>query len=471
MAGPGRVETSPTNSGVLEHVEQPVSGAPPKPQAKQHTDKNSKNTVEPHDPKRAPFELPQRRLDMNDLPTFSAGELQGLGAGYMKEVLARTGNDTADGLVSGLSVMSPSEFKTAMSKLSESNRFGEVMEKIGNDPKLRSEFLTVAVKSGYLAATPPRAQANPGALPPPEQPSLVRNERTLAPELRRLIHAENTHQAAQYEAKVDQYTKRWCEAVMDAKTPADIRKLGAYSAAPSMSEPGVVERDRKDFGWNQGLTQSGRGAQQAANALGDKISDLRGQPRAGSYSADFEIGLKGKAGIGVFQRGFEAKVGETGAKAEPKTKVGTSFDADDVSFASTVDNKGTLTREISAGKVGVERSVDSAGKSKTTISLKAVEDERQHTSVSSYASFGADTMGGGLKTKAKIVDGLEVNAKVGMTAYGIPPEYYQDIGGAQSGFFGPMPEHDAQVAWSALKPDRRDWYTRQGFNEKNWSQR
>ena len=85
-----------------------------------------------HEQKRDPFESPHRPLDMNDLPTLSAGELQALrGGGFMKEVLARTQNDSADGFVSGLSVMSPRDFKKAMSELSDSRRFGEVMEKVG----------------------------------------------------------------------------------------------------------------------------------------------------------------------------------------------------------------------------------------------------------------------------------------------------------------------------------------------------
>ncbi|MDP1917198.1 MAG: hypothetical protein Q8L14_13235, partial [Myxococcales bacterium] len=118
-----------------------------------------------HEQKRDPFESPHRPLDMNDLPTLSAGELQALrGGGFMKEVLARTQNDSADGFVSGLSVMSPRDFKEALGKLSDSGRFGDVMEKVGADPKLRAQFLSASVKNGYLSATPPRVQENPGAV-------------------------------------------------------------------------------------------------------------------------------------------------------------------------------------------------------------------------------------------------------------------------------------------------------------------
>lgn len=464
MAGPGRVETNPSRTGfdpVEEPQQQPAPRSPPKHRP---AEASQKNTVARHEQKRDPFESPYRPLDMNNLPTLSAGELQALRGGFTKEVLARTQNDSADGFVSGLSVMSRGEFKEAMNKLSDSGRFGEVMEKIGADPKLRAQFLSASVRNGYLSATPPRVQENPGALAAPAQPALIRNERTLPAELRKLIHAENAHHAAQYEATFDRYTKDWSAAVMNASTPGEIRKLGAFSSPPSMSEPGVEARDRKDFGWNQGLTQSGRGAEQAAKVLSDKISDLRGEPRAGSYSLDLEVAFKTKTGIGFVQTGVDAKIGETGVKSAVKTEVGVEVEGP-VKFSASVDNRGVVSREVKAGPVGVEREVDAAGHAKTTFTIKATD------AISTYSSVSDSSMGAGVKAKAKIAEGLEVSGKVGVSAYGIPPEYYQDIGGAQGGFFGPMPEYEKQVDWKSLQPERRDWYARQGFNEKNWSSR
>lgn len=466
MAGPGRVETNPSRTGfdpVEEPQQQPAPRSPPKHRP---SESSQKNTVARHEQKRDPFESPYRPLDMNNLPTLSAGELQALsGGGFMKEVLARAQNDSADGFVSGLSVMSRRDFGEAMGKLSESSRFGEVMEKVGADPKLRAKFLSAAVKNGYLSATPPRTQKRPGALPAPEQPALIRNEPLLRNELRQLIHAENRQQAAQFQAGVDRYTKDWCSAVKNASTPGEIRSLGAFQAMPSMSEPGVEERDRKLLGWNQGLTESNSGVEQAAKVLSDKISDLRGQARAGSYSLDLEVAVKAKTGIGFVQSGVDAKIGETGVKSAVKTEVGAELKKGPVQISTSVDNRGTVSGEVKAGPVGFEREVDAAGHVKKTFTLKATE------SLTAYSSVSDSSMGGGVKAKAEIAPGLELTGKVGVTAYGIPPEYYQDIGGAQEGFFGPMPEYEQQVDWKSLQPERRDWYSRQGFNEKNWSSR
>ncbi len=466
MAGPGRVETNPSRTGfdpVEEPQQQPAPRSPPKHRP---SESSQKNTVSRHEQKRDPFESPYRPLDMNNLPTLSAGELQALsGGGFMKEVLARAQNDSADGFVSGLSVMSPRDFKEAMGKLSESSRFGEVMEKVGADPKLRAKFLSAAVKNGYLSATPPRVQQNPGALPAPAQPALIRNERSLPAEVRQLIHAENAKHAAEYLAKFDRYTQDWCSAVKNASTPGDIRKLGAFSVPPSLSEPGIEPRDLKDFDWQIGLTGSGRGAQQAGRVLSDKISDLRGQARAGSYSLDLEVAVKAKTGIGFVQSGVDAKIGETGVKSAVKTEVGAEVGEGPVKFSASVDNRGVVSREVKAGPVGVEREVDAAGHAKTKFTIKATD------AISTYSSVSDSSMGAGVKAKTEIAPGLELSGKVGFTAYGIPPEYYQDIGGAQEGFFGPMPEYEQQVDWKSLQPERRDWYSRQGFNEKNWSSR
>jgi hypothetical protein len=464
MAGPGRVETNPSRTG-FDPVEEPQQPAPRSPPKHRPPESSQKNTVARHEQKRDPFESPYRPLDMNNLPTIPAGELQGRGAGFMNEVLARTQNDSADGFVSGLSVMSRRDFWEAMSKLSDSGRLGDVMEKIGEDPKLRAQFLSASVKNGYLSADPPRAQQNPGALAPPDQPALIRNDRLLPTEVRQLIHAQNKQHAAEYTAKFDRYTQDWCSAVMNASTPGDIRKLGAFSVPPSLSEPGFEERDRKSFGWNAGLTESGRGVEQAAKALSDKISDLRGEARAGSYSLDLEVAFKKKTGIGFGQTGVETKLGETGAKSAVKTEVGVEVEAGGLTLGTSVDNKGVVRREAQAGPVGVEREVDAAGHAKNTFTLKV------NDTLSTYSSVSDSSMGAGLKAQAKIAEGLEVSGKVGLSAYGIPPEYYQDIGGAQAGFFGPMPEYEKQVDWKSLQPERRDWYSRQGFTEQNWSSR
>jgi hypothetical protein len=63
---------------------------------------------------------------------------------------------------------------------------------------------------------------------------------------------------------------------------------------------------------------------------------------------------------------------------------------------------------------------------------------------------------------------VKLQAKIGFTAKGVERSYYADIGGTQTGFFGPMPELEERMPWRELPSERRDWYARQGFDERSW---
>lgn len=479
MAGPGSVGNRPSRNAEYE----PVDATPKTPgRVKQQPSErgpSQPNTIARHPASRDTFEMPAQRLDMNNLPTLSPAQLNVLSeGGRIGDILGRSGNQTLEGFVSGLKTLSKDGFNEAMSRLCDSGRFAEVMSKLDADPALRKEFLQVALKNGVVEATPSRARANPRPLPAPEQPSLIRNDPALKHELRTLIHHENRARATDYTTQVDRYTKDWCATVMNAKTPGELRGLGPFSAAPSMSEPGVTERDAKAFGWKQGLTEAGRGTEQAARALGDKISDLRGEPRAGSYSLDLEVSRKDKVGSnGSIEVSTGAKAGTFGVKPTANVKAGVEAKLGDknthvkAEISGDVRGAGSvaLKGKASGFEVGVETAVDAKGKTKTTLTTMMPNGESPATyGVYSYA--GTDSFGAGLKGKLKLGD-TDLGAKVGFSAYGVPREYYQDIGGTQSGLFGPMPEFEAGVSWKSLKPDRREWYSRQGFSEQNWSVR
>ncbi|MBL8922521.1 MAG: hypothetical protein JNJ54_26960 [Myxococcaceae bacterium] len=395
---------------------------------------------------------------MNDLPALSAAELQaGNNRGYLLEVVGRTANDTLDGFVSGTRNLSKRDFRELVELLRDSDRFGEVMKRLESDPRLRADFLTAAVQSGYLGATPARVQAKPGVIAPPEQPALVKNDPLLPQELRSLIHAENKQLAAAYLTAFDRYTDAWCAAVAAAATPGAIRTLGDFSTPPTLYEPGVTDTDLKWNGWSQGLTGTSRGVPRASKALSDKLSDLRGEARAGSYSLDLQGGVKLKAGPAWAKQTVDTK--------GTATEIGVKVEAPWVELSRSTDSRGNHTTSVTVAGVTTERTVDANGKAKDTFQVKMNEN------LSVYSSVGEVNFGGGLKGTAKLSDNVELSAKVGFKAHGIPREYYQDIGSAPSGFFGPMPEFEQQVSWQSMPAERRDWYARQGFNPQNWSVR
>lgn len=454
MSGPAPLSSRPA---AADSVDLPAgSGPSPKPAAKPDAEKPTRNTLGRHDEKRAPFEPPQVPLDLGDLPALSAAELQaGSSRASLLEVSGRSKDDSLDGFVRGTRNLSKREFTELMALLRDSGRFAAVMKQLESAPQLRSDFLAAAVSSGFLEATPARVRANPGALPAPEQPALVRNDSLLPPELRALVHAENRHRAAGYQAEFDRYTDAWCGAVMSAKTPGEIRKLGAFATPPALIEPGVTDTDLKRNGWAQGLTGEGRGVERAARALGDKISDLRGEARAGSYSLDLQGALKVKAGATYVKQSVDAK--------GTATEIGFKADVAGEGVSVGADSRGNTIVGATVGSFSAERLVDAKGKVKDTFTAKV------NDNLAAYTFVGDSTFGGGLKATAKVGDAVELSAKVGLKANGIPREYYQDIGGAPSGFFGPMPEFDQQVQWQSMPPARRDWYARQGFTPQNWS--
>lgn len=458
MSGPAPVSPrTPTTSTVDSTDAAGASGPSPSARARHPIDR-AKNTIARHEERRAPFEPPHVPLKLDDLPVLSAAELQaGSTRGYLLEVLGRSANDTLDGFVSGTRNLSKRDFHELMTLLRDSGRFGETMKRLESDPRLRADFLTAAVQCGYLEATPARAQAKPGVIAPPEQPALVKNDPLLPQELRSLIHAENKQLAAAYLSAFDRYTDAWCKAVAEATTPGAIRTLGDFSTPPTLYEPGVTGSDHKRNGWSQGLTGTGRGIERASRALSDKISDLRGEARAGSYSLDLQGGLKVKAGAGFFKQTLDAK--------GTATELGAKADLGPVALTGSADSRGNTTKGVTIGSFTAERTVDGKGRAKDTFTVKVNEN------LSTYASVGEATFGGGLKATTKVGDSVELSVKVGFKAHGIPREYYQDIGSAPSGFFGPMPEFEQQVSWQSMPPERRDWYARQGFTPQNWSVR
>jgi hypothetical protein len=388
-----------------------------------------------------------------------------------------------------LEALPNASFKELMSELKDAKdgRFEAIMGHLASSSGARQAFLELAVQKGFLEATPAKGAPPSGPIVAPNQPPLVRNDPALPEAMRQLIHSENQTRAAQYLKAFDDYTHAWCAAVSQARSPQEIRALGPFSTPPALSEPGFRERDRKDFGWNAGLTPSAPNLEKAQRAIGDRIGDLREQPRAGSYGVEADGSAKVARPSGVeFGGAVEVTRNSAGTKVETKGKVGAQVEVETESPAPgltqapfgfsvgrSVDTNGTTTTEVTgalgAFGVGIEAERKTNGETKKTFTAQALENVGAYASVDSNGNTaaGLEFKGGGKVGDTKMEFGL----KVGLTAYSVPREYYQDFGGAQPGIFGPMPELDNNVPWTALKPDRRAWYERQGFKAENWGAR
>ncbi len=425
------------------------------------------------------FELPVKPLDLSTLPVLSPSSQERNSTRALTNTTVALGqaaarspsHETLVAFAESMRSLPPSEFREVVERLRESRHFGPLCEAIKHDASARSAFLEAGVKSGFLSVTPPRIAEQRGALAPPAQPSLVRNERALPFELRSVIHEENLARASRYTAAFDTYLDAWCARARNAETPHDLRALGPPSAPPALNEPGIEHSDKKDFGWNFGLTEEARGSQRALKTLSDKVSDLRGEPRAGSYGPSIDVGIKTTphkvSGLKVTtEAAVEIRSSATGLETKAKSKASLQIGPELLSLKRSLDSKGTeavsLSTKSDAFSGAIEVSVDKKGKAKTTLELDLGTGITSTTSVDNHGNFGF-----GAKVKKELA-GIEFSAKVALNGYAIPPEYYQDIGGAQPGIFGPMPELEAKVPWTSLTKDRRDWYARQGFNAANW---
>lgn len=392
---------------------------------------------------------------------------------------------TRSGLLDSLSTLSPAEFKAFFEAVKDrkDGSFDAMIKHLAADPAARRQFLELAKSSGVLGATPAMGAQSTGPIVAPPQPELLRNERSFPDSLRTMIRGENTARAREYLAAFEQYTQAWCAAVGQAKTPHDLRALGPFSAPPALSEPGWTERDQKDFGWRSGLTPSAPNLERAQRAVGDRISDLRKEGRAGSYGLEIEASAnltRGPISIGVVQevtidsRGADAGMkGKIGAKTGVKAPLPGRTDEGGLSGGTSLDTKGTRSVEskVSLGpaSIGVEVERNVEGDVKTTFKAQAADGVGAYASVDSN---GNTAVGVEAEHSVKVGDTkVEFGLKIGVTAFSVPKAYYQDVGGNQAGIFGPMPELDANLPWTSLKPDRRAWYERQGFTPENWTAR
>lgn len=467
MPAVNRESLMPVHSAELEQAEAPGVGTPVV----------SQQQVESFD-EATSSSIVQHGLAVGSIAASSVRSLDA------KAVVAQVKELMGGWLVSGddcrhavglLQSLPPAQYARALRALSESGELKTLCEK--TPAELRRELAESAVQGGATTSTPERLSRGLKDPQPPAQPAMIVNSPSLPKELREVIHQENQARAQQYQQAFGAYVDAWCAKVAGCKTPMELRALGPVANPPALLEPGICDADFAAKRFTSLNCRTNLGVERAAKAVSAQVSVFRKELAAGGFGIDFEVKAKftakaegkwhteGAVGTGVVAKGtftddgrvIKAKVAEEsvleggvhGAKLEGK------FDA-----AGHLEE---VSGEVLGAGIELERDGEVTFKAPTVL-LPGVSVETLVNG--NEATYGARVVG---EEEGELGFGtLKVEAKIGFTAKGVAREYYEDIGGAQQGFFGPMPELEAGAKWSELTRERREWYGRQGFDATTW---
>jgi hypothetical protein len=345
------------------------------------------------------------------------------------------------------------------------------------DAPTRAAFFEQARQKGAVQEEP-GVRAPPREGSPPDKPALLRNDSSLRLELRDAVHSENKARAAEYRQQFEGYLSRYTEAALAAPSPLSLRMMGPPANEFVLLEPGLIGQDNQRF---DSLGNGPTGRASAVRAVNDRISDFAGRTRAGSFSVTASAKLEGQgAGFGG-QLEKSAKLTAEGklsgsSKAEAKVQLNELL-----AVGVSADGKGFGELKLDGYKAKFEdgKLVEQEGKL-GVLGLKLTEDKTTVSASLSPLVGGFATIdethgsyGGGVKLGKKVELGelgeLEFALKLGIEAQGVAPERLPDIASMKDdGIWGPMPELEGRVKWSAIAPERRARLSRDGWSIGNW---
>lgn len=377
---------------------------------------------------------------------------------------------TAVGLLNSLP---PGEYAKALDALAKSGSLQTLCARVPADA--RGELAESVVRGGLSKETSERLAPEQYAPRPPPQPRLITNVATLPIELREVIHAENAERGAAYKQEFARYVDAYCAKVKSCRTPMELRALGPISKPPRLLEPGISVDDFKAKRFVSDLAPTNMGQEKAWRAVSARIDQLRGGLATGQ--AAFTAEAKGQLKKG----GAMSEHVELGAGIAKEAK-GTMA-SDGRVIESNLENERSIAigyeklakleaklndehlEKVSAEALGWGVELSRSGE--VTFKRNVAGD----VSVEVAANPREATMGAVLVAEEEGEFGpanVALEGKVGLVVKGIHREYYADIGGTQEGIFGPMTELDAKANWRAMPEERREWYRRQGFEERTW---
>lgn len=374
-----------------------------------------------------------------------------------------------------LETLPPADYRKMMERMERDGLLEKYVDTA--NPEASRAFLSQAERKGYVSSTPGE-KASFAIIQPPEGPKLYRNDAGLPSCIRDTIHETNMRAAREYYGAHQAYVKQYAERVGEAKNPLDIRRLGEPRAPFSLSEPGMdashpdYKECRQSWTRNVKQTDSRNGAYVAVS---NRMADLSGIQRPGTFWFKAEAELKAELGPLAFKVGGEVEAtqygkvdakGTGGAELELKLKEGKESGS---GFLGKVADK--------TAKVGAE--FDTSGERKVYVG-EPREKGTTELEMSAMGPVGAYAVvnlkegkyGGGVRAEVSLLDD-KLKAQVGLGAgmQGARLERAKDVASREEGtLFGSLPELEQQIPWGRISPERRERMVRDGWTAESWAE-
>jgi hypothetical protein len=340
----------------------------------------------------------------------------------------------------------------ALQKMEESGELKAFLE--GADPKTRHAFLQTLASNGYLQQLPEVRVK--GGCNPPGVPGTFYSSASLPKSIRDAINADCVQARASYRKAYEDYEQRYVAAAQSASTIAQLRALGPPIPPGQVQTPGLVygppDFQEKDAAFRK--TSPATATMKPANALQDRICELTGEPRAGSYhfklTAEVDVlGLKlgGWMKQAQHHQGIEwgheesGRIGPASVGLENGHVPVGRFDGspgDDLSYIKA-NGEGMVEVALPIGPLSPVVMVDP-----------------EHA-----------VMEAGLGQKFELGHHVEVEFSARVGATGITGE--QAMEAIRSPGFFNAPERAEGVRWNELSPARRAEYEKMHWTAEEWN--
>ncbi len=341
------------------------------------------------------------------------------------------------------------------------------------EPEHRAAFLRQAAAKGYIqpARRPPVPQ---GWGNPPAPPQMYVNSARLPAPIRRAIHEHAVDALNAYNRAYSAYMRRYIDAVRNARTIADIRRLGppavyVYRQHPEAIEPGLTEqhpdyqrfRDDRASRWDSGIDRSLQ--LDLYQVVRERVAELTGRRSPGDLWLKIQAGMRFSA-LGT--QGIQGEVrfsSERGVETQSADVQGVV--AGDMQVTREVDNRGSTKDSVQVGAGGRSVQVRSDGTVEVT--------GRGAGGMHPFGFYNRRTaeFGGGVKIGVGDGQGPSAEVKIEVGMRGIRPEEARAaMDPNEVGFYDTPPELDRGIRWEDLPAERQQFYREiLGWTPEEWN--
>jgi len=184
--------------------------------------------------------------------------------------------------------LSNTEYKATMDRLEQDGYLSTYTANMNSSA--RDAFLEQAANKGYIQTQAGREYNVSGTQPkPPNSPDLYRHSEDLPSSVREAIHDGNVERFHNYREDYKTYINDYKDQVMATSSQDEIRAMGAPVNSFDGMEPGLSPNDPMRARWTHEAISGSPSHLPAYAAIGNKIRDLDGEVRPGSFYASGEV--------------------------------------------------------------------------------------------------------------------------------------------------------------------------------------